>query len=146
MALNRIPPALPIGAYKTYNIATPLKTHWTAATCAQVDCPHYLNGWALRVEHVSAEDLYLAKTAGRKYDTMRVAEGENYLVFEAGQPCFKAGTHMRRLEREEVYSIRTGDWRGDPTHRGLQQVSSQSWVDDSGENQRNLAELIEKHA
>lgn len=146
MALNRLPPALPIGAYRTYNIATPLSTHWTAATCAQVDCEHYLHGWAVRVEHTAPADVHLAKTAGRKYIEQHVAEGENYLVFEPGQPCFRAGTHMRRLDREEIYGIRSGDWRGDPTHRGLQLVSSQAWVDDSGENQQRLTDLIEKHA
>ncbi len=143
--MNRLPPALAIGAYKTYNIATPLETHWTAATCQQVQCDQYVNGWAIRVEHLTPQDLHLVRTAGRKYVEQHVAAGETYLVFEAGQPCFRAGTHMRRLEREGNYGIRAGDWRGDPTRRGLELVSSQSWVDDCGENQANLAELIEKH-
>lgn len=145
MEINRFPPAMGVGAYRTYNIAAPLSTHWTAATCAQVDCPHYLNGWAVRLEHLSAQDAHLARTSGRKFTEQQVGPGETWLVFEPGQPCFAAGTHMRRLERDEVYGIRTGDWRGDPTHRGLQPVSAQTWVDDSGENQQNLKDLIEKH-
>lgn len=144
--LNRLPAAMAVGAYKTYNIAAPLQTHFTAATCEQVGCPQYLGGWAIRVEHLSPQDLYLVKTAGRKFVEQQVGPGETYLIFEPGQPCFRAGTHMRRLDREEIYGIRAGDWRGDPTGRGLRVVSSQSWVDDSGENQQNLAELIEKHA
>lgn len=144
-APNRLPPAMPVGAYKTYNIGTPLATHWTAATCAQVDCEHYLNGWALHVQALSEEDLHLAKTAGRRYRVHDVGPGETWMVFEPGQPCFAAGTHMRRLERPENFTTRSGDWRGDPTGRGSQVLSAQSWVDDCGENQENLADWIEKY-
>lgn len=142
---GRLPPAMPVGAYKTYNIATPLSTHWTAATCEQVDCEQYLNGWALRVQSLTEKDLHLAKTAGRKYTVHDVGPGETWLVFEPGQPCFAAGTHMRRLERPEAFSTRGGDWRGDPTGRGSQLLSAQSWVDDCGENQENLADWIERY-
>lgn len=145
MSLNRLPPAMRIEAYKTYNIAAPLETHWTAATCEQVDCPQYLNGWAIQLEILTPQDQYMVRTAGRKFVEHSVGPGQTWLVFEPGQPCFRAGTHMRKLERDDVYGIRAGDWRGDPTRRGLQQVSTQTWLDDSGENQQNLHDLIEKH-
>src|SRR5260370_1108126 len=106
--LNRVPPALAIGAYKTYQISSPLSTHWTAATCAQVGCEHYLNGWALHVQAVTERDVHLAKTSGRRYRQQDIGPGQTWLVFEPGQPCFAAGTHVRRLERAEVYTTRAG--------------------------------------
>lgn len=142
---DRLPPAMPIGSYKTYNIGTPLETHWTATTCEQVDCEQWREGWALRVEGVSEEDLHLARTSGRRWRQYDVGPGETWLVFEPGQPCFAAGTHMRRLERPEVFATRRGDWRGDPTNRGLRVLGAQSWVDDCGENQESVADWIEKH-
>lgn len=142
---GRLPPAMPVRAYKTYNIATPIETHWTATTCEQAGCEHYLNGWALHVQAVTEQDVHLAKTSGRKYTVHDLGPGQTWLRFEPGQPCWKAGTHVRRLERPEVFSTRSGDWRGDPTRRGLQVLGAQSWLDDCGENQENLAEAIEKH-
>jgi len=56
--------------------------------------------------------LHDAKTCGRKFKELRVQEGETYLVFEAGQPCFKASTHRKRLDRDFKYLVAVGDWRG----------------------------------
>lgn len=142
--LNRIPPAASPSAYKTYQAKAPIASHWTTATCAQVACEHWTNGWAVRAEYLSAEDLHLVTTSGRKHRTERVAEGETWLVFEAGQPCFAAGTHLRRLEREELFVVRDGDWRANPTGRTAQ-LPIQSWVDDFGEHQDRLDDLIEKY-
>lgn len=141
---GRLPPAMPVGAYKTYNIATPLSTHWSAVSCKDAGCEHYENGWALHAEALTERDVHLARTSGRRYREHDMGPGQTWLVFEAGQPCFAAGTHVRRLERPEVFATRGGDWRGDPTGRGSQVLSSQSWLDDCGENQENLAALIER--
>lgn len=130
--------------YQTYQVAAPLGTHWTAATCEQVDCEHWREGWAVRVEHLDARDLHLVKTAGRKFVEQQIGPGETWLVFEAGQPCFRAGTHVRRIEKPELFILRGGDHRGDPTGRGPIQLSPESWTDDFGEHQDNISQLIER--
>lgn len=142
---NRLPPAMPIGAYKTYNIATPIETHWAAATCAQIDCEQWREGWAVMIQGLDEKDLHAMRTSGRHFQVFEVSATETWWVFEPGQQCFAAGAHVRRLERPEVFATRSGDWRGDPSRRGLQVLGMQSWVDDCGENQANLADWIEKH-
>lgn len=139
----RIEPAMPVQAYKSYAIAAPLETHWRPATCADIDCPDYVNGWQVRVEHLSAELLHAAKTSGRRYREMPVREGETYLIYEPGQPCFQASKHRKRLERPELYVVRAGDHRGNPT-RELVELDSVSWTDDFGEHQERLADRMKQ--
>lgn len=139
-----LPPAMPQTAYRTFGLAAPLATHFVPARCAEVACPDYLNGWRVRVEHLSPELLHIARTSGRKFTEMRVAEGETWLVFEAGQNCFKVSTHRRRLEREPRFYMRGGDWRGDPDGNRPTEVSDVSWLDDFGEHQERLANVFEK--
>lgn len=133
-------PAADPRAYQTYAISAPLSTHWRRATCAEVDCPHYLEGWATRVEHCNAEQLHAARNSGRRYRELAVRAGETYLLFEAGQKCFRWDEHRQRVERPELYVIRDGDLRGNPTGR-RQIVGDTQWSDDFGEHQERLADL-----
>ena len=51
---------------------------------------------------LTPEMAQTARTTGRRYREMHVQEGETWLVFEAGQPCFRASTHRKSLEREPI--------------------------------------------
>ena len=139
----RLEPQMAPGAYQTFQVAAPLSTHWRPATCAEVDCPEYLNGWRLRVEGLIDQDVYLATHCGRKYQRVSVTASETWLVFEAGQPCFKASQHRKRLEREERYIIRGGDHRANPTGE-RRETTAAGWLDDFGERQEKNAELFER--
>ncbi|MGW1532335.1 hypothetical protein [Streptomyces aureus] len=145
MALNRPDPLMAPQAYKTYAVVQPLATHWRPATCAEVDCPHYLNGWRTRVENCTDDLLHAAKTSGRRYREFRVAAGETYLIFEAGQPCFAAATHRKQIGREPLYIVRDGDHRGNPRRtRARQHLTPATWVEDFSEHQQKLADEIKK--
>lgn len=144
MVLTRFEPAGPVQAYKTYAIRAPLETHWRPASCAEVDCPHYLHGWRVRVEGLPDELLHAAKTSGRRYSELDVAEGESWLIFEAGQACFQASQHQAPVGRPELYLVRGGDWRGNPTGEVRQHARPEFWLEDFGEHQQRLAEQIEK--
>lgn len=145
MSLNRPDPLMAPQAYKTYAVVAPLSTHWRKATCAEVDCPHYLNGWRTRVENCTPDLLHAAKTSGRRYREMRIAEGESYLVFEAGQPCFAAAAHRKQIGRPPLYIVRDGDWRGNPRRtRARQHLNPANWVEDFSEHQQKLADEIKK--
>lgn len=140
----RIEPVADPRFYQTYQVAAPIQTHWTAATCEQVDCEQWRQGWAVHLELLDARDQHLVRTSGRKYIEQQLGPAQTWLLFEPGQPCFRAGTHVRRLDREELFVMRSGDHRGDPTGRGPIQLSSQSWVDDFGEHQETISSLIEE--
>lgn len=133
-------PILDPRGYKTYSIHAPIRTHFRKATCAEVDCPDYTNGWRVRLEILNAEQQVWVRQTGRRFTELPVRQGETYLVFEAGQPCFRATEHRARVEREELYVIRDGDTRGNPTGR-VDRVSGQQWNDDFGEHQQRLADL-----
>lgn len=125
-------------AYQTFQVKAPIKTHWRSATCAEVDCEKYREGWAVQLEGLDPEDLHAMRTSGRAFKQYDVAAGETWWVFEPGQACFAAATHIVRLEREELFVRRDGDWRANPTGR-RDELAPTSWVDAFGENQESLA-------
>lgn len=139
MPLNRIPPNLPAGAYQTFAIKAPVSTHFRPATCAEVECPNYLHGWRVRVEALTPELLHTAKTSGRRYVEQPIAQGETWLVFEAGQPCFRASQHRARLDRPELYLVRGGDWR-QSFGQTRQHTRPEHWVEEFAENQQRLVD------
>jgi hypothetical protein len=142
--MGRIAPNMPVEAYKTYRILSPQSTHFRPATCAEADCPHYLNGWRVRVEGLDAALLHAARTSGRHYVEQQIREGETWLVFSAGQSCFQVSQHRVRLDRPELYLVRDGDWRGNPTGRQRAHAGPQDWIDDFGEHQDKLADQMKK--
>jgi hypothetical protein len=133
-----MPQATPY-AYETFQVKAPIKTHWRRATCEEIDCEQWREGWAVRLEMLEPEDLHAMRNSGRAFKQYDVADGETWWVFEPGQPCFAAAAHITRLEREELFVLRDGDWRANPT--GVRhELSPTSWVDSFGENQESLAE------
>lgn len=143
--VSRIQPLMGADAYKTYEVRSPLSTHFRPATCAEVECPQYVNGWRVRVEALTPDLLHAARNSGRKYVEQSVAEGETWLVFEAGQACFKASQHRTRTDRPPLYLVRDGDWRGNPRHtKARLHQRPGNWVEDFAEHQQKLADEIEK--
>lgn len=142
--MNRIKPMGQPQDYRTFQITSPLSTHWRPATCADVDCPHYLNGWRVRVEGLDPKMLYAAQTSGRKYTELHVAENENWLVFEAGQSCFRASQHKKLLDRQEIFIARDGDWRGNPTGRVRKHTRPEFWIEDMQENNASVQKRLEQ--
>jgi hypothetical protein len=137
--MNRIAPQGAVQDYKTYQIVSPLSTHWRPATCAEIDCPDFLKGWRLRVEGLPPEMLQAAKTCGRKFTELDVTENEHWLVFESGQPCFRAAQHRALLDKQEIFIVRDGDFRGNPTGNVRKHTRPDHWVEDFSEHQDKLA-------
>jgi len=139
-----VQPLMPAGFYKTYQVKMPLSTHWVPATCEDVGCADYLNGWRVRVEGLTPEMLHTARTSGRAYKETSVAQGETWLVYSAGQPCFRASTHRQPAERPGIYIVRGGDFRGNP--RGDRRIhrNGQEWTEDFSEHLGKISDEIKK--
>ncbi|MFI2349699.1 hypothetical protein ACH492_22130 [Streptomyces sp. NPDC019443] len=135
---------LPVTSYQTFEINAPAATHFRKGTCVEAECPHYLNGWRTRVEGLPPEMLHAAKTSGRRFREEHIAEGETWLVFEAGQPCFRASQHRVRIERPELYIARAGDSRGNPNGQVTRHTRPEHWVEQFAENQDNLATVQQR--
>ncbi len=93
---------------QNFRVLLPVATHRMVATCEDVDCDHYLNGWMTVVEVDSRQDIYIRKHSGRKWTVTKVGTQLEYR-FEAGQKCFTE--HTRLNGREPFYLHETRDGR-----------------------------------
>jgi hypothetical protein len=123
---------------KIYSIKAPLTTHFRPATCEEIDCPDYQYGWRIRKESLTPELLHTAQNSGRRYREMHVAQGETYLVYEAGQHCFHSNRHRTRVERPELFVVRDG--------RESRRVHQrpEDWMEDLHEHTDHIADLLKE--
>lgn len=145
--LFHIPVKGPVEAYKTYSLLLPVQTHYRKATCQEVECEAYANGWVTRIDpttELGRKQLnYIRLHSGREFiDITTVDSPMVELTFPSGQSCF--GTHHVPSEREPIPIVRDGDWRGNPTGRTRQHVRVADWVEDFGEHQQAIVDEIEK--
>lgn len=136
--VNRAPAHLHAAQMKTYVIDAPTRV----ATCAEVDCPHYLNGWRTVIDETTEQGqrqaVYVRQRSGRRFTEARAEGGLlTEFTFYPGQRCFTE--HHVHLDEQNSYLVRGGDWRGNPlgvpTYR---HTSADSWVDDFATHQERL--------
>jgi hypothetical protein len=142
----RLDPVAPAAAYQTFQVAAPLSTHWRPGTCAEAGCTAHLHGWQTSVDETTdlgqRQAHYIRHDTTRRHTERRADTGLTVFAFEPGQTCF-GGQHRIRLDREERFLIRGGDWRGNP--RGdRRETTAAGWVDDFGEHQETLADQFGK--
>lgn len=158
--INRVTPKLPVTAVKTYGISSPQETHSRPATCAEVGCAAHAGGWVTTVDERTplgrAQASHIRRSCvrdgagvtretlgGRRwYRERKDAEGRTLFTFPAGQTCF--AEHVVSLDRPELFVVRDGDWRGNPTGRARQHTRAADWVEDFGEHQLRLVDQQQK--
>lgn len=140
--LNRPEPKYAVQQYQTYGVQRPKRTHWQIATCREVNCPRWERGWKQTIDLNTPlgqkQARYIKQHSGRSYTKVGQMNGIVMLEFAAGQECFDE--HRRTLDRDSLFVLRDGDWRGNPTGR-KRILSPIAWRDDFGENQERLAEI-----
>jgi len=129
--------------YKTYAVRSPLETHYRKATCVEVNCEAYRNGWQFRKEGMTAEMLFYATHCGKRYRELQVAPGETYLVYEPGQRCFEASFHTVSLERPEWDFVGRGDSSVFQTDKARRHTKREFWVEDFQHHLEKINRLIE---
>jgi hypothetical protein len=138
---NRIQPNLPVHGYQTFQIVAPVSTHWRAATCEEADCLAMQRGWTTTVDEQTdlgkRQAHYIRREAKRSFVEEKRPDGLTAFKFKAGQNCFRE--HKVRVEREEIFVRRDGDWRGNPTQQRTRYDRADQWVSDFAEHQDNLA-------
>lgn len=143
-----IVPMLPPGAMQTFEVDAPLATHWRAATCEEVECMAYAQGWTSDVLPNSIEEARILKAYDAEIrrgavTTSLTAEGFTRYHFPPGTPCFRRVFHKLPLERDAIFTVRSGDWRGtDGVIRTFDR--GEQWVDAFANHQDNIAKLIER--
>lgn len=133
--------------YKSFTIDAPRSTHWRAATCEEVACVHYLQGWFSEFdtnkEQGREQEAYVRHMSGLAFqqvlerpDGEPLPAGVVRFEFLPGQQCFSAFKHKTRIEDvAEIYSTRTGDYR---VNGGAQRVSADGWVNQFLTNDERL--------
>lgn len=139
--INRPAPVLPVNQMQTYAIKSPKPTHFRPATCEEVDCKHWREGWVTTVPRDSPQaDMLRQVLLGRSPDgikrkaveTTELGSANVSYYFEAGQKCFRQTTHTKRLDRPEFYLVRGGDWRAN-TGMVRRHDKAEHWVEDMSE-------------
>ena len=136
--INRITPNMPATAYQTFSIASPPDTSVRAA-CEQVGCPNWRNGWQTAVDESTElgqqQAVFIRTRSGRTFREQRTGGGLTVFTFESGQRCF-----AEHRTRPELYAVRDGDWRGNPSGRVRQHSRAEDWVEDCNEQLGRLAD------
>lgn len=146
--LNRpFAPAMPVTAYRTFQIAAPRSTHFRVGTCAEAGCEEYERGWTSRIDETTefgqAQAHYIRKDSGRRFREEKRPDGFTMFAFEPGQKCFRR-EHLIRLDRPEHFVVRDGDWRGNPTKRRMRHKNAIEWVEHFQEHQDQLRSAMER--
>lgn len=135
-------PQVPVRAYQTYSIVSPTDRTVVAA-CEQVGCAAWRNGWESTIDETTdlgkRQAAYIRRESKRTFREQRTAAGLTVFRFEPGQRCF-----AEHRTRPEIYAVRDGDYRGNPTGRARRHQRPQDWVEDFGEHQQRIADQREK--
>ena len=84
-----------------FRINRPWDTHWRVADCKEVDCLHYIKGWATVVPTGSVQAEYIRHECGRHFTEERQEGNLTAFTFPAGQRCFKE--HRLPKDKQEHY-------------------------------------------
>lgn len=138
----RLEPQGPVEAYKTYSITSPHDRE-VKASCELVGCAAWQFGWQSIIDESTTlgrdQAAHIRHRSGRTFKEQRTGAGLTVFTFEPRQRCF-----ADHRTRPELYVVRDGDWRGNPTGRRRQHANAADWVEDFGEHQQRIADQIER--
>ena len=140
--VNRIAPLGPANAYQTYSISVGRDVEVVAA-CKDVGCEYWRDGWDTHIDESTdlgkAQASYIRRQSGRTFTELRTAAGITIFRFASGQRCFR-----EHRTRPDLFVVRDGDWRGNPTKRGRVHANGRDWAEDFAEHEIALADLRQK--
>ena len=81
-------------AEQHFRVLMPAATHREYATCVDVNCSHYREGWATVVAVDSPQERYIRKDSGREFRVEETSDSIVTFVFAPGQRCFQQHTAL----------------------------------------------------
>jgi len=124
-----------------YKILNPASTHFRPATCEEVDCAGYLNGWKSVIDESTdlgrTQAEYIRRRSGRMFTEDRTVAGLTEFTFPAGQSCFRSGEHKTNIGRAPLFVVDAGD-------RRYRHSSADSWADDLRTHTSQIIDEINK--
>lgn len=133
--------------FQTFQVVAPKETHSVPASCEEVGCEMYANGWRmvldLGTDQGQKQAYYIKHHSGRSYKVAGQRDGLVELTFRSGQPCFEE--HRVAVERDPIFRVKGGDARGNPLRTPTRvHKRPEYWVEEFAENQERIASTIEK--
>jgi hypothetical protein len=123
----RLPAQGPVGAYQTFSVRSP-SDRMVKTVCEQVGCQAWRQGWESVIDERTnlgkAQGAYIRGQSGRTFREQKTDAGLTVFRFESGQRCF-----AEHQTRPELYLVRDGDYRGNPTGRRRVHVRPEDWVE-----------------
>lgn len=124
-----------------YKILNPASTHFRPATCEDVDCGGYVNGWQSTIDESTdlgqAQAHYIRAQSGRRFTETRTPAGLTEFTFPAGQECFRSGEHKTNIGRAPLFVVDSGN-------RRYRHSSADSWADDLRTHVGGIVDEINK--
>lgn len=132
---------IPTRAMQTFSIRAP-KGGLVPISCEDVECANYARGWKmvldLNSELGQKQAYYIKHQSGRAYTVESQVDGLVTLIFAPNQDCFEQ--HKVRNDLPEVFSIRGGDFRGNPLKTPTRvHKKPEFWLEEFAENQDRIA-------
>jgi hypothetical protein len=144
--LNRIQPQGGPELYKSYSWARPLRTHWREATCEEVQCDDFVNGFMFTCDISTPlgqrQYDFLTHDRERSYTVDEEGPYIRHFIYPPGTRGFAGNKHDHRLPigREPLLLVRAGDWRK-YLAPAYQHASVDDWVEDFATNQDKIQEI-----
>jgi hypothetical protein len=147
--LSRVPPRMGVTAYRTFSVSSPIQTHYKSVTCKEAECQQYKFGWTTGLDITNAQQAEAATW-------IRMHSGLSFTFFETGnlvtfnfppgQTCFigQRGGHKVPLGKPELYVVRDGDHRGNPTGKVRKHTKPDLFVEEMAGNLTHLSDEIQK--
>ncbi len=144
--VSRIAPAAGPENFKTYSWSRPLSTHWRKATCEEVQCEDFTNGFVFTCDISTPlgerQYNYCSHDRERSYTIDEEGPYIRHFIYPPGNRGFAGNKHDHRLPvgREPLYAVRAGDWRkylAPP----VQHKYVDDWIEDMSENQNRIIEI-----
>ncbi|MFD5709480.1 hypothetical protein ACFWHW_03645 [Streptomyces pharetrae] len=123
----RLPAQGPVQAYQTFSVRS-RSDRMIKTVCEKVGCAAWRLGWESVIDETTdlgrAQAQYIRTQSGRTFREQKTATGQTVFRFESGQRCF-----AEHQTRPELYLVRDGDHRGNPTGQKRQHANAADWVD-----------------
>ncbi len=145
--LNRPPERGPARLYETFSIRAPKSTHWQPATCEDVSCGYYTKGFKVSLDESkpvgSGNAAMLRADKTRTKREYRDEFGMTIFEYPPGTKCM--ATHTKRLDRQEIFTVRGGDHRGNPKGTPTRtHTRPEFWVEEFAETQDKINKALER--
>lgn len=88
---------------QNFAIAQPLATHFRQATCKEIECAAYVEGWQTIVPDASPQANYIRNRSERTYTERYGDNGMVEFTFPPGQMCFNSWAHRVPNGRPEIF-------------------------------------------